>query len=958
MHSIEAVAAMAASSSAVATTQHYVEFPSSKLGQLLGYKGLTIEKVKEKSGVSRLHIPPHEKERAKLQHTVPIEVQGTLEQIEHCRILLEGVASGNQSELGHTTALVAVEQSVIGKLMGYKGKTIKEMASLTGAYIQIQQDRAKGVEDSPQLFIAGPPESVEQATQLVLRFIASPGANLHAVLYEDPGAASGAVMGSAMGTWADGSGGLVGHSQFQQQLMMPPVDVTMPETQGALTGVAPAVALTAFDPEGPKEERIIEIPARRKGHLLGLRGQTIDLVRKTSGVIKCHIQADRDRGHASRQGTISVQVFGAADKVAACISLIEAIVAGDHTGIGHLSDYVVIDPSKVDRIKADKWKMVNSVKDLTNTYMDIMQGVEEGVPLGETHLFMVGPPENVEHARTIVAAMLAIMDQTPAFSDSALTSPDIIGHLINKVTPNTQRPMQKQASVHPLSVTLPGHPRATSLQTHVPESQPPSAVNDIFANLNAAARSQSMATSSGDLATSLQNAMSGGAGDMTFALNQAISQLASGSQHVAVQPHHQQHYQQQHFGSRGAAIYPVARSRSPRRFESGFAGGDSGYGGSVGMQVMEFPSCKLGQLLGFKGLTIQKLKERCGLTRLHIPVHEKERAKSQIVIPIEAHGSPEQIEHCKALLEAVCNGDQSELGHVTSYVSVEPSVIGKLMGFKGRTVKDMTEATGAYIEIQQDRTKGMEDTPQLFVAGPSESVDRATDLIRRFIASPGADLRAVLAEASAPADPHTLAPIGTSLSPAGGFHVYDPEGPKEERIIDVPAKQKHHLLGLHGQTIELIRHTSGVIKCHIQVERDRGFVEKVGCIPVQVFGAPDKVAACVNLIDQVLRGDHSGIGHVTEWWAIEASKVERLKGERWQVINALKDLTNCFMDIMTESADAMLGTEPQTHLFVAGPHENVARAKSIVSALLSLMDQMPANGEANPEIMASLIGNL
>jgi hypothetical protein len=238
------------------------------------------------------------------------------------------------------------------------------------------------------------------------------------------------------------------------------------------------------------------------------------------------------------------------------------------------------------------------------------------------------------------------------------------------------------------------------------------------------------------------------------------------------------------------------------------------------------------------------------------------------------------------------------------------------------------------------------------VAGPSEAVESATELIRRFVASPGADLKAVLTEGSEITDCQTV----TAIAPSAGLHVFDPEGPKEERVVEVPAKQKGHLLGLHGQTIELIRHTSGVIKCHIQVERDRGHSDKTGTIPVQIFGAPDKVAACINLIERVLSGDHSGIGHLTEWWVIEQSKVERLRGERWQVINALKDLTGCYMDILQE--DPVPGTEPQTQLFVAGPQENVARAKTVVAALLGLMDQMPADGETSPEVWGSLMSQM
>jgi len=227
-------------------------------------------------------------------------------------------------------------------------------------------------------------------------------------------------------------------------------------------------------------------------------------------------------------------------------------------------------------------------------------------------------------------------------------------------------------------------------------------------------------------------------------------------------------------------------------------------------------------------------------------------------------------------------------------------------------------------------------------------------LILRFVSAPGADLKAVLSSRD-DASSSALAPYtGSSLS--GSVSAYDPEGPKEERIFDVPARKKGHLLGLHGQTIELIRSTSGVIKCHIMADRDRGYAAKDGSIPVQIFGAPDKVETCISLIERVMAGDHSGIGHSSDYVAVDPAKVERLKGDRWQVINAMKDLTGAYMDVLQGADAGMLPGE--TQLFIAGPAECVDRARTIVQALLSIMDQLPANGEASPELLGSLISSV
>lgn len=202
----------------------------------------------------------------------------------------------------------------------------------------------------------------------------------------------------------------------------------------------------------------------------------------------------------------------------------------------------------------------------------------------------------------------------------------------------------------------------------------------------------------------------------------------------------------------------------------------------------------------------------------------------------------------------------------------------------------------------------------------------------------------------------------------GELSAFEPDGPKEERIIEVPARKKGHLLGLHGQTIEKIRQTSGVIKCHIMA--DRGRTDKEGSIQVQIFGTREHVEACQDLVERVVAGDHSGIGHASAILPVEAGKVNRLRGDHWQVINALKDLTSTYLDILQADDPAVqrlrlqegglqAGVQPgEAQLFIAGPHECVERAKTIVTTLLTMMDHVPANGEISPEALGSVLNAL
>lgn len=374
------------------------EIPSSKLGQLLGYKGLTIQRLKEISGVTRLHIL--EKEKAKFLPTIQIEIAGPMESVLSCKQLLEGVVAGDQTGLGHKTTYVSIEPSVVGKVMGYKGTTVKQMTEVTGCYVEIQQDRSRGAADTPRLFVAGPPEKVDSAVRLVELFIASPGSKLDAVLGQH-GSLDGSMGGGMMP---------IANAPNSHSLHLPgqgDVNTTLSAFEASL-----APPTVAFEPDGPKEERIIEIPSRKKGHLLGLHGQTIEKIRQTCGVIKCHIQADRS--HNDKNGTIGVQIFGTKDRVEACIHIVQSVVNGNHSAIGHATDVMVIDPNKVNRLRGDRWQVINTLKDLTTCYLDILQGAEAGVPPGEARLFIAGPPQNVQRAKTIVQSLLMVMDRVPA----------------------------------------------------------------------------------------------------------------------------------------------------------------------------------------------------------------------------------------------------------------------------------------------------------------------------------------------------------------------------------------------------------------------------------------------------------------------------------------------------------------------------------------------------------------
>uniref|UniRef100_A0A7S2KDH9 K Homology domain-containing protein n=1 Tax=Zooxanthella nutricula TaxID=1333877 RepID=A0A7S2KDH9_9DINO len=381
-----------------------VDFPSSKLGQLVGFKGLTIQKVKETVGVAVLHIDDREKAKARSQATIPVEMSGTKQQVADCQRVLQDICNSDQTAVGHLTALINIELAAVGKIMGNRGTTVKQFSEETVCYIEIQQDRSRGSSDTPRLFVAGMPHQVEYAIQLINRFIASPGSKLDFILRPDP--ASSAKAGPLTDPLREKLKACL-HPMLSVFTDRSPVQSSL--INASATGGP--VALSAFEPDGPKEERIIEIPARKKSHLVGLRGQTIELVQRTAGVLKCHIMVERDKYEYDKDGQIPLQICGTKDRVDHCVQIIERIISGDYSGISHTCHVVPIEQTRVNYLRGDRWQVINYLKDLTGCYMDVIQGPPYGLARGEAQLFMTGPVERVARARAIIDSMLSNMDK-------------------------------------------------------------------------------------------------------------------------------------------------------------------------------------------------------------------------------------------------------------------------------------------------------------------------------------------------------------------------------------------------------------------------------------------------------------------------------------------------------------------------------------------------------------------
>jgi len=657
-------------------------FPSSKLGQLLGVRGTTIQKLKDVSGVTRLHI--RDKERARTQPTVPVQVQGDQAAVTHCTQLLESLVIGDQTAIGHLTTYLPVDSQLIGKLMGHRGQTIKEMTDVTGCYMEIQQREDQGVVDGqPRLFFAGEPDRVDHALNLAERFIASPGSRLDLVLTAEekqaapalppsslpaaslpPLQAPKAVMRPAGGVGAVAQALLnaVGGGQRQQQQQQ--YTAALPPRTPAFSSQAPARAVDsggglaagaftgAGDIGGPLEERTVEIPARFKGHLLGLRGQTIDTIRQLSGVSRCHMN---ERRGGDRNGMIPVEIVGEPSCVEACVHLIRGVEAGDHTGLGHVTTYIPVDPANIGKLMGAKGQTIKEMTERTGCYMEIQQYPEQGVYDGQPKLFVVGPPEKVDAAANLIERFVA----APGSRLETVLRPGELP-LPNAPASSSPRPaLQPQRRQQPQrGGVAPGASVADALQEVVQAAAAP--------GTNAVAAA------------------------LTVVLNAVL---------------------------RGAA------------------GGEAPVGGGGGRQeerYVEIPANRRGHLLGLRGQTIEAVRQKSGVAKCHMM--DRSVANRPSSLSVQVVGPRDCVDRCASMIRRIVSGDHSCIGHATDSLSVDLHKVQGLIGPRGQTVTILKDLTGAYLDVQEGPQPGVPaGTAKVFMAGPPEKVQQARTVLMAFL---------------------------------------------------------------------------------------------------------------------------------------------------------------------------------------------------------------------------------
>eukprot|EP00613_Pedinella_sp_CCMP2098_P073364 CAMPEP_0171907934 /NCGR_PEP_ID=MMETSP0993-20121228/7410_1 /TAXON_ID=483369 /ORGANISM="non described non described, Strain CCMP2098" /LENGTH=425 /DNA_ID=CAMNT_0012540361 /DNA_START=52 /DNA_END=1325 /DNA_ORIENTATION=+ len=155
-------------------------------------------------------------------------------------------------------------------------------------------------------------------------------------------------------------------------------------------------------------------------------------------------------------------------------------------------------------------------------------------------------------------------------------------------------------------------------------------------------------------------------------------------------------------------------------------------------------------------------------------------------------------------------------------IDCPPTLVGRIIGKGGETIRDLQVRSGCQIQIDQNFPEGQ--PRKISVQGTPQGIELAKQLIHNVLNSgPGG----------------TMAMMG--LAPIAGLP--GAEGPEQTQIVDCPSTVVGRVIGKGGETIRALQMQSG---CRIQIDQNfpEGMPRKIS-----VAGTAAQVAAAVQLIN-------------------------------------------------------------------------------------------------------------
>jgi rRNA processing protein Krr1/Pno1 len=228
---------------------------------------------------------------------------------------------------------------------------------------------------------------------------------------------------------------------------------------------------------------------------------------------------------------------------------------------------------------------------------------------------------------------------------------------------------------------------------------------------------------------------------------------------------------------------------------------------------------KVGHIIGSKGMIIQELQTRSGC-RMTL----NQDFPAGVNRTLEFLGTPDQIAKAVSLVNliltigptAIHPNNQEGGGMVVSHeINCPQSVVGRVIGTAGATIKELQTRTGAKIQVNQDFPDGVDR--KVVVTGTQQAVVMASQLIQHVIQN-----GSVLPPAPTPtySSGYMQQPQNVSQMMSGGVSmqpVTGAAGGNSQQVIEVTKNLVGKIIGKGGETINLIQKKSGA---RVQIDQN------------------------------------------------------------------------------------------------------------------------------------------